>query len=113
MQRLRNSKGSPRHFRSSALLLTHWERSSKSSWRRCARAAYVVSCVYIDPRSLGMETSMSDDRIKELFKAAILEVLQEHRDLLRDALAEAIEDLALARAIEDGEGTETVTRDEV
>ena len=60
-----------------------------------------------------METSMSDDRIKELFKAAILEVLQERRDLLRDALAEAIEDLALARAIEDGEGTETVTRDEV
>jgi hypothetical protein len=60
-----------------------------------------------------METSMSDERIKELFKAAILEVLQERRDFLRDALAEAIEDLALARAIEDGEGTETVTRDEV
>ena len=60
-----------------------------------------------------METSMSDDRIKELFKSAILEVLEERSDLLREALAQAIEDLALARAIEDGEGSETVTRDEV
>lgn len=60
-----------------------------------------------------METSMSDDRIKELFKSAILEVLEERSDLLREALAEAIEDLALVRAIEEGEGAETVSRDEV
>lgn len=73
----------------------------------------MVSCIQLDPRSPGVETSMSDDRIKELFKSAILEVLEERSDLLREALAEAIEDLALARAIEDGEGTETVTRDEV
>jgi hypothetical protein len=60
-----------------------------------------------------MEASISDERIKELFKSALLEVLEERGDLLREALAEAIEDIALVRAIEDGEGTETITRDEV
>ena len=60
-----------------------------------------------------MEASISDDRIKELFKRAILEVLEERGDILREALAEAIEDIALARAIEEGEGSETITRDEV
>jgi hypothetical protein len=60
-----------------------------------------------------MEGSISDDRIKELFKSAILEVLEERGDLLREALAEAIEDIALVRAIEDGENTEAITRDEV
>lgn len=60
-----------------------------------------------------MEASISDDHIKELFKSAIIEVLEEHGDLLRQALAEAIEDIALVRAIEDGENTETITRDEV
>ena len=72
----------------------------------------MVSCTWI----LGvliMETSMSDDRIKELFKSAIVEVLEERSDLLRDAIAEAIEDMALVRAIQDGESTETITRDEV
>lgn len=60
-----------------------------------------------------MEASMSDERIKELFKSAILEVLEERGDLLREALAEAIEDIALVRAIEDGESTDAITRDEV
>ena len=60
-----------------------------------------------------MEATISDDRIKELFKSAILEVLEERGDLLREALAEAIEEIALVRAIEDAEGTETITREEV
>ena len=60
-----------------------------------------------------MDVSISDDRIKELFKSAILEILEERGDLLREALAEAIEDIALVRAIEDGESTETIARDEV
>ena len=60
-----------------------------------------------------MEASISDDRIKELFKSAILEVLEERGDLLREALAEAIEDIAIVHAIEDGESSETITRDEV
>lgn len=60
-----------------------------------------------------MEPTMSDDRIKELFKSAIIEVLEERADLFREALLNAIEDVALVRAIQDGESSETVTRDEV
>jgi hypothetical protein len=56
---------------------------------------------------------MSDDKIKELFRSAILEVLEERGDLLHDALVQAIEDIGLVRAIEDGEHTETITRTEV
>ncbi len=60
-----------------------------------------------------MEPSASDDHIKELLKAAILEVLEERGELLRDAIAEAMEDIGLLRAIEEGESTEVISRDEV
>ena len=56
-----------------------------------------------------MEPSMTDDQIKKLVKAALVEVLEERRDLIQEAL----EDMALARAIEEGERTELVGRDEV
>lgn len=55
----------------------------------------------------------SDERIKDLFKVAIVEVLEERRDLVRDLLEEALEDIALARAIEEGEETPRVSREEV
>lgn len=56
---------------------------------------------------------LDDGRIKEIFKQAILEVLQERKDLLHDAFAEAIEDIALTNAIRDGEATGSATREEV
>ncbi len=59
------------------------------------------------------EISLDEGRIKELFKEAVLEVLQERRDLIYDVMAEAIEDFALAKAIEEGESSESVTREEV
>jgi hypothetical protein len=59
------------------------------------------------------DISLEDPRVKELFKEAVLEALQERRDLLYDVFAEVIEDLALAKAIKEGELTESVTRAEV
>ncbi len=50
---------------------------------------------------------------QEQFKAALVETLEERRDLLRDVVEEVIEEIALARAIAAGEGTETVSREEV
>lgn len=58
-------------------------------------------------------TTLNEDRIKELFKQAMLELLQERRDLLYDLLVEVLEDFALVNAIKEGEGTGTVSRDEV
>ena len=59
------------------------------------------------------EMSLDEGRIKELMKEAVLEVLEERRDLIYDALAEAMEDFALAKAIQEGESSESVTRKQV
>lgn len=56
---------------------------------------------------------LDDDRLKELFKKALLEVLEERRELLRDIVEETMEDIALARAIEQGQRTPEVGRTEV
>jgi hypothetical protein len=50
-----------------------------------------------------------DDRLK----AALIELLEERSDLVRDILAEALEEIALVRAIQEGEGSGPVSRDEV
>lgn len=42
-----------------------------------------------------------------------MEILEERKDLVREVLEEALEDIALARAIEEGEQSGLVTRDEV
>ncbi len=60
-----------------------------------------------------METSMSQDQLKDLIKAAVAEALEERRDLLHEIVEEALEDVALARAIEEGESTELIERAEI
>jgi hypothetical protein len=57
--------------------------------------------------------TLDEERLKSLFKAAIVEVLEEHADLLREAIGEAIEDIALARAIDEAVGGANVSREEV
>ncbi len=58
-------------------------------------------------------TTLDETQIKELFKQALEELLQERKDLLYDLVAEVIEDFGLLRAIKEGEGTATVRRAEV
>jgi hypothetical protein len=57
--------------------------------------------------------SIDEGKLKDLLKTAIIEVLEERKDLVRDLLEEALEDIVLVRAIEAGEQTGTVSRDEV
>lgn len=52
-------------------------------------------------------------QLKQAFKAALLEVLEERSDLLKDVLAEVFEDVALAHAIREGEASEQVSREEI
>ena len=59
------------------------------------------------------QTSIEEGRLKELLKAAIVEVLEERRELVLDVFEEALEDVALVRAIEEGERSPLVSRDEV
>lgn len=58
-------------------------------------------------------TLIDEAKLKEALKSAIVEILEERKDLVREVLEEALEDIALARAIEEGEQSELVSRDEV
>ena len=54
-----------------------------------------------------------DQKIKALFKEAIVEVMEENQDLVSSLLVEALEDIGLSRAIEEGGNSESVSREEV
>ena len=56
---------------------------------------------------------MDDERLKDLFKTALREVLEERKDILRDVIEEVLEDIALARAIDQGQRTEEASRSKV
>ena len=60
-----------------------------------------------------MEASINHEQLKNVIKTALVEVLEERQDLLYDAIEDAIEDVAFARAIEEGESTELVEREEI
>ncbi|MGA9772476.1 MAG: hypothetical protein WBV94_25810 [Blastocatellia bacterium] len=60
-----------------------------------------------------MQATINQDQLKDLIKAALVEVLEERQDLLHEAVAQALEDMALARAIEEGESSELIKREEV
>ena len=57
--------------------------------------------------------NLDETRIKALFKEAIVEVIEENQDKLSSILVDALEDIGLSRAIEEGEKSKTVNRDEI
>jgi len=60
-----------------------------------------------------VEITLDETKLKELMKTAILELLQEHKEVFYDLLAEVIEEIALENAIKEGENTEPVSRDSI
>ncbi|MDX6559343.1 MAG: hypothetical protein QOF72_2392 [Blastocatellia bacterium] len=60
-----------------------------------------------------MAASIDEAKLKELLKSAVLEVLDERREFVKEIVEEAIEEMALARAISEGLATETILREEV
>lgn len=59
------------------------------------------------------EITLTSDQLKEVLKATILELFQENREEFSKLLAEIIEDIAMERAIQEGEETEAVSRDAI
>ncbi len=57
--------------------------------------------------------SVSESQIKDLVKAAMVEVLIEQRPLVREIVEEVIEDIAMSRAIDEGITSSHVSREEV
>jgi len=60
-----------------------------------------------------VETTLHESQVKELFKQATIELLEDRRDLVHDLVAGVIEDLALLRAIREGESRSRVSRRQV
>jgi hypothetical protein len=58
-------------------------------------------------------TAIEERRLKGLLKTAVTEVLEERKDLLRDAIRESLEDVATVRAIQAGEKTRLVNRNKI
>lgn len=53
---------------------------------------------------------IENNELKIAFKAALLEILEERRDLFSDIIQEVIEDIAFSNAIKEGETSETISR---
>jgi hypothetical protein len=64
---------------------------------------------YVDEKG----QQLDENQIKELFQQALVELLQERKDLLYELVAEVVEDLALLRAIKESEDSGTVPREEI
>ena len=60
-----------------------------------------------------MQSAIDREQLKGLIKAALVEIIDERRDSLRELFREVLEDIALARAIEEDRGSEVVSREEV
>jgi hypothetical protein len=60
-----------------------------------------------------MATMIDEKDLKDLLKAAVAEALEEQRALVKEIVEEAIEEIALARAIDEGLETKPATREEI
>ena len=60
-----------------------------------------------------MQTLIDDGKLKQLLKEALIEAIEEKRSVFYDLIVDALEDIAMVRAIQEGEHTETVSKQEV
>jgi hypothetical protein len=60
-----------------------------------------------------MQTFIEENKLKAIFKEALIELMAEKKDLFRELIMETLEDIALSKAIEEGESTEEVSREAV
>jgi hypothetical protein len=60
-----------------------------------------------------MAATIDEKELKALLKAAVVEALDEQRAPVREIVEETIEEIALARAIDEGFETKPATRGEI
>ena len=60
-----------------------------------------------------MQIVFDEGKLKQVFKEAIIEMLEEKRNLFYDIFFEAMKDIALTNAIREGESTESVSKKEI
>jgi hypothetical protein len=60
-----------------------------------------------------MELTISEKQAKALLKEVLIELLEERRDLFFEMMLEAIEEVGLANAIQEGRQNEFVSEEQV
>lgn len=60
-----------------------------------------------------MQPAFDEGKLKQVFKEALLEMIEEKKNVFHDILVEALEDIALSNAIEEGMATETIDKKEI
>ena len=60
-----------------------------------------------------MQTLIDDGKLKQLLKEALIETIEEKRNIFHELIVDAVEDIGMLRAIQEGEYTETVSKQEV
>jgi dsDNA-binding SOS-regulon protein len=59
------------------------------------------------------EIILNSDQLKEILKSAIVELVRDNREEVSKFLAEILEDMAMERAIAEGETTELTSRNSI
>lgn len=60
-----------------------------------------------------MQPVMDEDRLKQVFKEALVEMLEEKQNIFHDMIMDAMEDVALSRAIQEGQKSGAATKQEI
>jgi len=60
-----------------------------------------------------MQTQLDEMQLKKIFKEALIEALEEKKDVFHELIVEAIEDIGMINAIREGQSTETVSKQEI
>ena len=59
------------------------------------------------------EITLNSEHLKDILKSAIIELLQDNKEEFYNLFAEIFEDLAMEKAIAEGETTELVSREAI
>lgn len=59
------------------------------------------------------QITIEEDQLKDVFKKALIEVIDQKKDLLYNVVAEVLEDIAMVNAIKEGESSESISKKEV
>ncbi|MBW4555618.1 MAG: hypothetical protein KME59_06720 [Trichormus sp. ATA11-4-KO1] len=59
------------------------------------------------------EITLNPEQLKEILKSAIVELIRDNREEVSEFLTEIIEDIAMERAIAEGETTDLISRDSI
>jgi len=57
-----------------------------------------------------MQKQIDENKLKQILKEALIEALEEKKDVFYELIVEAIEDIGMINAIREGENSETVSK---